>query len=522
MADDSFNSQLTKHDRFLVIMIAVASIMILVLATAITLASHLPLFTEQVDFLRSLATGKLVEPAVIEAITKNAEASSSNTQNLLLTVLPLSVVLMSALFGFMGMRRLQIYDQEIRHLRDSIETRERSLKEDIQTEIRSRVIETNQTVADFLTQSRGDLEGAVRGVREAVDGTLNEFAKAFSEIQEANRRGQSSSGAWNSENTEDHFAFDGNVDNISNTRLAYEAVRDLFTRKQQATAIEIADRCIELNLPGSASDSFNLATVLARNGFPDRGLKALETAFHAGRFIADPDNLGLAIHLTTRVGSPENGREYFSKLENIDQASWTRQTFIRVYDWLTAIGDESRAEAVLRQGAEEYPDDDLLTTRLTDLLHKLYGEQHALEFAKKALTKSPKSPRLIVHLIDALRDKGDYAAALQYAHQAREATALDQSPVSESAIYLTLGHCYEGRMHQLIGEKAETDKILEYALLAMDHYLAAVQAPDRAPFVIESVQYRRVAMCLGLSRYDLPVDLMRFLRISGPGAEEAD
>jgi tetratricopeptide (TPR) repeat protein len=377
------------------------------------------------------------QPAVSER-RSTLDALSSNAVNYVLLLAGAFVM------GFLGLQRLQHYDEQIDGLSKTVNSQldaERQLAANERSSVYSQMkdqiaqIEKNISalaetqVAQVVSAKKAEIQAQVIKFHNDTDATMARIEKNLAPFK------------WLESRKNEADTLIG----IETVDVAEQRVSDFFNRGQIDLAMQVAKNAVDQKLRGSPDAFFNFSTeLMQRSQFP-LAVEVLRTA--ADSYPQNTDLLANGVQAALGAGMPEAANEFYQKLTKVPESRWTWRGFVFVGGYFEAMGRGDEALGIYERFRENIPDDERAYSLSGQYWQRLGQYRKAIEILQEGVDKLPRVAQSALLLAESYVAIGDYEKATVAATRAISSNAADQPTIDPAAPFWIRGVACDGLLH---------------------------------------------------------------------------
>lgn len=397
-------------------------------------------------------------------------------QQILSAFIPGVMLVLTVFIGFVGLKRLQAYDTEIREARKEQREQmtaatnyqqeqlrqmfvlqhafEESVAGIIKVQAAAAVRSELEAVLDQHKQAISDTEKRIMERKEQIDDTLSEYAW-LQKASEAQRKA----------------LHEGSV---SSAGQAHKLITVLMENDDTATAVAVAERTIkDESIGGTPEDWFNISAQLGSNDQERHALSACQRGLH--EHPRNVDLLSHALQFTTKLGRREEANKYYGSLLEVGMDTWNWRCFVFVSDYLIASGKSDRAIEVSEEFSKRIPTDERGYSHKARIYQKIGQIDKVIEICQQGWKAVERRSTIGIILAEALIESGRYDEALKACDEALIGTAELQPSTDISNLIWTRGSIFDAYAIMSLREtgQGKLDDAIEHARRAVVNYRTA-------------------------------------------------
>ncbi len=434
-----------------------------------------------------------------EASPNTQQERSQYYESFMQLALPILVVVLAAMAGALGLKRLEQVDHEISMVRSELLSEQRRQEEVLaarQKEFRENVGSELTTMQSDIRQSADRLvEKAVQKRNDDLRARMSTFEKCVEDrVREID--GRLEPYRWLEERKDDLDWLVGN----ETIEAAHKAVSSYFEKGKKDMAIRLSKHVVEEEIPGGPDDFHNLAAQLAKENQYVLAVRIL-----ANGLVSFPENVDLlagALKYNMSIGRLDDADVLYKRLCAIDRSQWNWRGFVFVGDYLEILGKVDDAMDLYKEFRKILPDDERGYSQPGDYYRKLGKLSKAIPVLEKGVQKTRRCSQCASMLAQAYTATGEYEKAIAAANRALESNAEEQPSSNEAFILWHRAQAEDSLIHSRASDPDQmSDGVLEEILTLCRNcvvdYRTAMQAPD-APPVLHARGPARLAILNGL------------------------
>jgi tetratricopeptide (TPR) repeat protein len=426
----------------------------------------------------------------------------SSYGKLLLSIVPAMVILMAGWMGFMGMRRLNLYDSEMSRIRETIDGRIDSIRNEnreVYADIKKSVASMTKTELEKQANAvRTDFTGKIREESQRVGGLieslkqydfLREYAAPLTLNDMASKIGSLEGVAADIRRL---FSEANKLDQYSmqHDDPMTKAKRD-HRRKE---AIQIVNSALEHDISGDPDDYFNVATCLANEKLYSLSLKVLQKGVSI--FPSSVDILSTAINNSVQTGNLNLGMEYLQALQNISFDNWNWRAFTFAIQFCVTQNNAEQAKFLYEKSINHLPMDERPAVQYAKLFIELGKTRDAAEMLQGVVSRGFPAPQATSTLARLYLSLGEAEKSIEIGQIAAASDINLQSTTNMSSILFHIGMAKDMlflREAQKVVDVLDAEasaRLLEKAGSIFAYYKGSLRVSDSLPVVASSVALR--------------------------------
>ncbi|MBF0425976.1 MAG: tetratricopeptide repeat protein [Magnetococcales bacterium] len=457
---------------------------------------------------------------------------------------PTAVTIALVLLGWVGLKRLEMYDAEMNRIREEMNHRMGALQDFVGTEVRETRKEMGErlksftettektlstTAGDFLAKNtekslsevRKNLESAKRdakGAGDYVDSKISELDKKLERFGWIERLGG---------DVQEQLAGEA----TPSAGSAHDTVARLFDEGKFAQAVAVTERVLaSAEVTGSPDDWFNLSAELGRRDLEKLALRACERGLEA-----HGSNVDLLAHATVfagKVGEIAKAEGFVKRLEALGRQNWNWRGFVFVGDYLEAIGKIEESIKINEVFRKHIPSDERGYSQPAIILHKLGQHDKVVEIYEEGKKKlGSGGAQLGLAAAQAFNALGQSERAIEASDFALIGATESQPSASQAAVFYERARAYDAlAIRSLERIRALDDRVDNDALAlcvglvqrALASYKTAVDIPAPKPARVYERQLQARAMVLETMLAEVGVGEDAITEIFGKVKQEQD
>jgi tetratricopeptide (TPR) repeat protein len=397
----------------------------------------------------------------IQALTP--QAFDPQFQQVLTAFIPGLMLVLTIFVGFVGLKRLQVYDTAISDARKEQRDEQNKFEASVAGTVKT---QAENEVRQALGAENARRLSAIEELNEKIDARKSEIEQALSEY------------AWLKHASEEqrNALRDGQV---SSAGQANKIVEEFFEAKNAPAAIAIVQLAINNdNISGTPDDWFNMSAELGRNDQEQHALKVCQRGLKQA-----PNNIDLlshALQYAYKIGNWDEAKKYYRSLVDLGMDKWNWRCFVFASDYLIERGDaDDETRKLLKRFEENIPSDERAHTQMASIYLKLGRADKVVEICERGMKLVNRRAGLGLILADALIALGRYDEALQACDDALIGTAELQPTADISSIMWRRGAAYDAKAIAAL-RGSGPNRISEaqvFSRQAVANYKTAVEMP---------------------------------------------
>ncbi|MBK3736787.1 hypothetical protein GAY29_27615 [Azospirillum brasilense] len=446
---------------------------------------------------------------------------------------PTAIAVLAGWMGFMGMKRLHLYDEEMHRIRTAIDERVdriRTAVDDRIDRMRNDINERYKQLKDGIgVMAADEIRVQAKAVKDTQDEKLAkwkeetnaitaklerfDYLREYAQPQAAYETAQAMGSLERvHEVVQGLFAKARNLD-LKIARNPEDSSPETVARRDslRQEALMLVEEAIKNDVSGDHDDYFNLATELARQDHPGFALKIIDSGI--ARFSGSPDLVGTGMEYAVGNGDLAKSDEYFEKLNQIGADRWNWRAFTFAVKYNIVRGDEDGARRIYDLACIHLPDDERPAVQYAQMFLRRGKSGMAIDILDQTMGRVATAPQAALQLAQLYKSRGKYAKAMEIGKKALTMNALDQSRINMSSVHLTIGLAGEAQWTKSLVQRpsGENNEHAAYVLGKVHeakeflaHYAAALESPDSQSFAQSAIDLRLPTvrsnlMILGLS-----------------------
>jgi tetratricopeptide (TPR) repeat protein len=375
-------------------------------------------------------------------------------QRILSAFIPGMMLVLTVFIGFVGLKRLELYDTEIREARKEHETRQQRFEDSVADTIKAQAAAAVKRLTDEQEKKISEAGKRIEEHEQKVEMIISEYAwlKNTSEEQREALRHHSASSAGQ----------------------AHKQITTLMENDDMAAAVAVAGRAIEdESVGGTPVDWFNISAQLGRNDQERLALRACQRGLQ--EHPRDNDLLSQALQFATKLGKREEADKYYRSLLDVGMDVWGWRGFVFVSDYLVANGNTEEAINISEEFSKRIPTDERAYSQIAQVYIKIGRTDKVVEICQRGMNAVERRAQIGILLADALIELGRYDDALNACDEAIAATAELQPSTDLSNVMWTRAAIFDAKAIILLRDyrREKLDEAVELARLAVVNYRAA-------------------------------------------------
>lgn len=399
-------------------------------------------------------------------------------QQLLSAFIPGVMLVLTVFIGFVGLKRLQAYDTEIREARKEQREQMTAATNYQQEQLRQmfkgqREFEKNvagivkaqaaaavrnelEAVLDQHKQTISDTEKRITERKEQIDNTLSGYAW----LQKASE-------------AQSKALYEGSV---SSAGQAHKLITELMENNDTATAVAVVERAInDETVGGTPDDWFNISAQLGRNDQERLALKACQRGLQ--EHPQNVDLLSHALQFTAKLGKWEEADKYYGYLLKVGMDAWNWRGFVFASDYFVAAGNPGKAIEISEELSKRMPTEERAYSQIAQIHKKIGRTDKVIEVCEQGMKAVERRSTIGILLAEALIESGRYDEALKSCDEALVGTAELQPSTDISNLIWTRGSIFDAYAIMSLRDSGQSklDGAVEYARRAVVNYRSATE-----------------------------------------------
>ena len=408
-----------QKDRTILVCVIMFSIVIVVLIVAAMLYMPPNAFIREISNSKSIDSLSVLSQGKIMRSDNNVSLASRT--DFLSLVMPIVLIALGWLVGFLGLKRLSQYDDEINRLRESIERQSANFNQEI-----------NQKIELVRSDVHGIADASIsKQIMERSEALNNQYVYieklTEARVREIERKLEPY--AWLEQRQEDAEL----IKIIPSVGFAHSEVTRLCNSNQIEIAISIGQKVLKDKVRGDSDDYFNLSTQYAKF---DLYSLAFDIANLGLEFYnSNTDLLAAGLKYGSQIGNFSICANILERLLAIDKVHWKARTFDFVGDYYIEKQEHDNAILVMDKFIACFPFDErgFLTKGI------MYKERGDLDTAQKIFEQCvrdvPRTPRVSLSLAEIYIEMGKYESAIHEADRSIECNTDIQPSINQAVMY---------------------------------------------------------------------------------------
>ena len=423
------------------------------------------------------------------------ETTQVSVADLLGVFLPALLLVVAFFVGTTGLKRLELYDNELRENRRERREEMNALRTELNRNLKSRTDEAAKVAMESAAQVARKIVMDLESTMNSLNLELTSTRESVGETEENLRLAVKQYGwLFKGPATKDVLGEGG----VGSMGELHQVITSLFHDEDNVDSRRAAKELVEryfpdwMSLPdlrGTPDDFFNSASQLARENLEPLAHRVCEGGLKF--FPNNPDLLSNAIKFASDSGLNERARELFDRAQSMppDTKNWRMWIFLghyiqnsgtsqEIFDFYNGYVLRFFDDAGILK--KEQPKDAMIErvfAAFAGYLVRMDRVEEATQIcllATKHIERTPQTGRTFA----AIRlEQGLFQEAITIANKALRDDARDDTNVNSASILMVKANAYEGLCFDAC-EKGELEEAVEFARLSLLNYERCITSQD--------------------------------------------
>jgi tetratricopeptide (TPR) repeat protein len=393
-----------------------------------------------------------------QVISSGAMLNPASRIDLAGLVQPLIMIALGWVVGFLGLKRLSQYDDEINRIRESIERQSNNFHGEI-----NRKIESIRSDVDGLADSSITKQIRERAIK--LDEQLERInEKAQERIAEIESKLEPY--AWLEHRSKDDAEL---IKSIPSVGFAHKEVTRLGKDKEIDIAMSIGKEVLSNKVRGNSDEYFNLAVQYANLDLYTIAFDIVQLGLEF--YHNDIDLLAAGLRYSSLIGEFKACTDIHDRLLAIGKKHWTARSFEYVGDYYMDKQETESAIELMDEFISCFPFDEKGYLTKGAIYEGRGDLSTARRIYEECVQKVPRTPCVSNALAQIYIAMAEYENAINASNKAIEYNTELQPPINEALVYFNRALARDSLIHREPQKAIEDPTVIMAAIL--DYKLAS-------------------------------------------------